>query len=65
MVDHLARGSMKNTANVCQCVNCRTHEYRHFEHTLRSMDIIFGSGLAEGRSRNLNTCIAHRYSSYI
>ena len=48
-----------------QRVNCRTHEHRHFERTLRSMDTISGSGLAEGRSRNPNTCIAYRYSSYI
>ena len=48
-----------------QCVNCRTHKHWHFERTLRSINIISGSGLAEGRSRNPNSCIAYRYSLYI
>ena len=49
-----------------QRVNCRTHEHRHFERTLRSTDTIPGPRLAEGRSRNPNTaCVAYRYSSYI
>jgi hypothetical protein len=33
-----------------QLVNCRTHEHRHFERTLRSSDTIPGPRLAEGRS---------------
>jgi len=33
-----------------QLVNCRTHEHRHFERTLRSTDTIPGPRLAEGRS---------------
>lgn len=32
-----------------QLVNCRTHEHRHFERTLRSTDTIPGPRLAEGR----------------
>lgn len=32
-----------------QLVNCRTHEHRHFERTLRSTDPIPGPHLAEGR----------------
>lgn len=43
-----------------QRVNCRTHEHRHFERTLRSTDTIPGPRLAEGRSRNPNTaCVAY------
>lgn len=30
-------------------MNCRTHEHRHFERTLRSTDTIPGPRLAEGR----------------
>lgn len=30
-------------------MNCRTHEHRHFERTLRSTDPIPGPRLAEGR----------------
>lgn len=32
-----------------QLVNCRTHEHRHFERTLRSLDTVPGPLLAEGR----------------
>lgn len=32
-----------------QLVNCRTHEHRHFERTLRSSDSVPGPHLAEGR----------------
>lgn len=33
-------------------MNCRTHEHRHFERTLRSTDPIPGPRLAEGRTKN-------------
>lgn len=33
-----------------QLVNCRTHEHRHFERTLRSTELSPGPRLAEGRS---------------
>lgn len=35
-----------------QLVNCRTHEHRHFERTLRSWDTIPGPLLTEGRANN-------------
>lgn len=35
-----------------QLVNCRTHEHRHFERTLRSTEMSPGPRLAEGRSKN-------------
>lgn len=33
-------------------MNCRTHEHRHFERTLRSSDTVPGPRLAEGRLSN-------------
>lgn len=45
-------------------MNCRTHEHRHFERTLRSTDTIPGPRLAEGCSRKPKTaCVAYRCSS--
>lgn len=38
-----------------QLVNCRTHEHRHFERTLRSLDTVPGPLLAEGRF-NFHDC---------
>lgn len=44
-------------------MNCRTHEHRHFERTLRSTDTIPGPRLAEGCSRKPKTaCVACRFS---
>lgn len=44
-------------------MNCRTHEHRHFERTLRSTDTIPGPRLAEGRSKyNQTACCLSRGS---
>lgn len=39
-------------------MNCRTHEHRHFERTLRSTDTIPGPRLAEGRFSTRHTACA-------
>lgn len=41
-------------------MNCRTHEHRHFERTLRSTDPIPGPRLDEGRSTNKTRLLCSR-----
>lgn len=49
-----------------QLVNCRTHEHRHFERTLRSTDTVPGPRLAEGRFCMYDqTALARRGEKYM
>lgn len=46
-------------------MNCRTHEHRHFERTLRSTDTIPGPRLAEGRFRTIDQTARFRASEIL